>query len=266
MVPSRRAFLAGGAAAAAALAGCSGTNTGSGDPGTSVESGSGSKNVVRDPPHLMVRTDASEEPPVWVEPSEGGTDADGDGRPVGAAGRVLLDSPSAADRVGVADDVDAESVRTFLRETVFDEETVYLVFRPVRACYRLELCHVTWSDSDVETQFGGYYRDADVACERDVREGVSVLIRIPDALHPEQVSSYGGGWSGGGCPLTRAERAELERRDEAPPRQIGPPPRGSSRGPDSESGSAADASTNATDGAVGRPSGRPAVHPGGDRR
>lgn len=260
MVPSRRQFLAGVAAATAATAGCSGTNSGSSDPGTPTESGPGSGNVARDPPHLTVRRDASEEPPVWVGPSEGGTDVDGDGRPVGAHGRKLLATASAADRVEVAADVDPEPVRSFLRETVFEEETVYLVFRPVRACYRLELCHVTWTESDVETQFGGDYRDADVACTQDVREGVSVLIRIPDALEPAEVSSYGGGWSGGGCPLTEAERAELERRDEGPPRQVGPP------APDSESGSAADASTNATDGAVRPPSGRSAVRFGGDRR
>lgn len=207
MVPlTRRRLLGGTAALFAGLAGCSGSSTTDSNTGTPPAGA----NVAHDPERHALRT-VDERPPVWLPPEgAGATDAaSGDataGRPDRVRAFVLVASEATARRLRFADVDGADEARAFATATDFDAETLYLDNHSVEACRRLELCHVAWSDTDVDTQYGGYYRDADVSCDADARHAVSWLIRIPDALDPDAVTSRGSGWSSQGCRRRRLER------------------------------------------------------------
>ncbi|WP_202935131.1 hypothetical protein [Halorussus amylolyticus] len=123
-----------------------------------------------------------------------------------------------AARVWFGDVDGADEARKFVANTDFDAETLYVETRPVGECQTLELCSVTWSDTDIDTQYGGGYRDADVSCDADARVSVSTLIRIPERIDPEHVNSHGSGWSSSGCrrERPREERATTEAPDLGP--------------------------------------------------
>jgi len=245
MVPSTRRRLLRGVAAGllGVLAGCSGPSTSSvgasaddSDPGERQP-----ENVARDPDRVSLRNTGGEsEPAAWLADPYESAAVDGDGDDDGDDGdddasnprdrgreHGFVASAETAARVRFADGVDgADAARSFLDATDYGTETIYLEQRPVRECLRMELCYVTWSATEIETQYGGYYRDADVACEVDARDVVAWLVRIPDALDPDSVTSHGSGWSSGGChypPPLREDREEREERQSDRP-MVGPPP------------------------------------------
>lgn len=195
MVPvTRRRLLGGAVALLASTAGC-GESIDTPATSTPSDSESGERRV---PDHRILRT-PSTDPPVWL-PDEDATAGTSTADPRRhARRRALVADAETADRLRFADADGAEAARQFVAETAFDTETLYVEYRTVRECYTLRLCEVTWSERDIDTGYGSYYRDADVACRTDAEDGVSVLIRIPDALDPDSVTSYGSGWSSGGC-------------------------------------------------------------------
>ena len=189
--PTRRALLASVAATTAALAGCSGETVSSPprhDP---------PENADLDPASVHLRHDA-ETPPIWYAEVDSPVDPVTDS-PEWYTTRKVVASPADRDRLGYADVEGADAARAFAAETDFERETLYLESKRVQACFRHELCHVTWSSTEVDTDYGRYYRDADVACELDVEEQASWLVRIPDTLNPSSIRSHGSGLSGSGC-------------------------------------------------------------------
>lgn len=204
MAPSTRRRLLTTAAAGfcGALAGCNEFSPGerSETPGDH-----GLPNVERDPKHLSLRG-PEDRALYWLAEEE--TDEHSPSPSERHGGRELIASVETADRVRFPDHVDADAAGEFLAETDFESETVYVESRRVNACFELRLCYVEWASNDVETQYGSSYRDPDVRCETDERQTAAVMIRIPDALDPDRVRSYGSGWSSSACRSPRRDRTE----------------------------------------------------------
>jgi hypothetical protein len=157
------------------------------------------ENVARDPEVLALRN-AGPDPIVGVREADGeGRGSDADDRE--HAQRGLLASPEAAALLEFSgiDGRERERARAFLDGTDYAEATVYADRRRVGECYRLRLCWVIWSESQVRTQYARTYRDWDVACSADRDARTLRLIRIPAALDPGAVSSYGSGVHTRGC-------------------------------------------------------------------
>ncbi len=207
----RRRVLHGAVALFGALAGCS-------DPARERGSFSGSsrpENVLYDPERVWVRSSDRTRPPVWLPREEARAgDSESSSPPEDARQRAFVASRADADLLGVADVDGADAVRRFVAETDFERQTLYIENNEVGACRAPELCSVSWSATDIRTDYARNFRDADVACRADERDVAAVVIRIPDAIDPQQVSSYGSG-SGGGCrsvPLRETEDGTADAR------------------------------------------------------
>ncbi|WP_115865030.1 hypothetical protein [Halorussus litoreus] len=221
MVPrTRRRLLSGAAALLTGLAGCSRSSVS--DSSDAPPGSPRGENVERDPDRVDLRA-PDEQPPVWLprDEDETATESTTAGRPERARSRGLVASASVAERLGIADVDGAGEAREFVSDTDFEAETLYVESRSVEECRSPELCYVAWSATEVETQFGGRYRDADTDCRVDERDGVSWLIRIPDMLDPDRVSSHGSGWSSRGCDERRRIR-ERENGTTTEPPNLGP--------------------------------------------
>lgn len=147
---------------------------------------------------MTIRT-SGEEAPVWF--ADGRTAEDGDGPPESHLPRELVADDEQVDETRFADVDGTAAAREFLETTDFDEETVYVDQTRIGECYDVELCYVGWSATEIRTAYGRVVRDVDVACETDARDTVATLVRIPDAIDPEQVSGYGSGASSSECRL-----------------------------------------------------------------
>lgn len=199
MVPAtRRRFLSGAAAAFAALAGCNDSQEFSNPP----ESGR-SENVERDPETHVLRA-PSDEVVAWLPRERRDdtetTDADeAETPPERGRRRALVADAETAERLRFGEVEGVADAREFVESTDFESETVYFETHSVRECHELELCYVEWSPTEIDTQYGSYYRDAEVACDEDGEETTAWFIRVPDALDPDRISGHGSGWSSTGC-------------------------------------------------------------------
>ena len=214
----RRRLLAGAAALLSGLAGCSETTT-------DTDSAPGERraeNVARDPDLVSLRGPESGDPLAWLPPEDaaGPGDAAADSSSAAASDPPpdssrwgIVASRSRADRLRFADVDGAAEARRFVAETDFTEETLYLDHQNVGECFALKLCYVTWSQTEIDTQYGRYYRDADVSCRTDATDEMAWLVRVPDALDPDEVSSRGSGTSSGGCTYPPSMRTTTEERN-----------------------------------------------------
>lgn len=196
--PTRRRVLHGAAGLFAALAGCSGTSTSTaggpaGGPDTSVET---------DPEHYALRSSGTE-PVAWLHPegrNPGAADSPESASEVERHRQVaLVASRERADRIAFGDVDGRDEARTFVEGTDFDRETLLLYPESVGECFFLELCYLTWSATEYHVYFSRGYRDVDVDCRTDARDLVAWLIRIPDTLDPEAVTTTGGGTTSSTC-------------------------------------------------------------------
>jgi len=220
--PTRRRALLGAAGALAALAGCSGSDS-AGDDVTPTEPAREPFDPESVPPHRRLRG-TTDGPLVWL-PDETRTETNGEPR---RRRPTFLTSREQVDRLRFADVEGVETARTFLEETAFDSATVFLERFPVRRCYELQLCDVSWSATDIDTQFGRALRDADVACEPDARDSTAWLVRIPEALDTDRVTSYGSGVSGSSC----GERRRPPEREQPITADAVPAPNSTAEGDD----------------------------------
>jgi hypothetical protein len=166
--------------------------------------------VAFDPESYAIRH-ADPEPILWSgERPTTDPDADADDERVRPWDHHLFVDDAAA--VSVADVDGAAGARGFLDSTDYDAATVYVERVTIRECYAQDLCHVRWSESEIDTSYARYYRDADVACETEARDLVVTLIRIPEAFDPSDVNSYGSSRGSGTC---EARNERLRRRTNA---------------------------------------------------
>jgi hypothetical protein len=207
MVPlTRRRLLHGAAGLAAGLAGCSGVEELGGSTRTpsptADRDGSGTTATsTTDPETIRVRV-ADGRPPVWLADPERN-----DGRPTpGDRSRhlsaIVVDSRSRAERVELVDVPAAEDARSFIANTSFDRETVYVENHRVRDCFRLDLCRVSWGPSRVETDYARTVLPYNERCGADEWAAESWLIRIPTALSDEEVNSHSTSVGSGVCDRT----------------------------------------------------------------
>jgi hypothetical protein len=229
--PTRRNLLRTAAAGAAVgLAGC-GRLTGeesstrrsvSERNGTTIPGG----NDETDPEVVLLRTDAEEPPIRLADGEEPPTGAGSRSRPGRVRSHAIVGSRSRSEDIAVSEGADAEAVSSFRAATDFDNETLYLETFSVEACFRLELCSISWTADEVQTNYVRRSRPYDERCSADAEVYESRLVRIPASLSESEVNGYGSSVSGRG-------------------RCRGDGPAGTERGPN---GSGASTATNATDG------------------
>lgn len=213
MVPqSRRRLLQAATAVAAGLAGCSGLSGNESSSGRSVSEGGTTLpdgSVESDPDVLLVRANTDRPPLRLVDQDAEPTESEPRERRRRRIRSEVIDSASRAERLVVADGVDGGSVTSFVSETAFDSETLYLDTKLVEECFRLELCSISWSADEVQTDYARPLRPYNEACSADEQVYESRLIRIPAAVDADEVNSYGSSVSGSGnCDGGRAEVAQ----------------------------------------------------------
>ena len=198
--PTRRRLLRTAAAATAiGLAGCNGRVGERSGTSRSVSENADSTipggTTERDPETLLVRAD-TDGPPVRVDGDEGTPEL-----PRRQSSRLfyaVIDTRSRADRLLVADGLDADAVAAFRSSTAFDSETLYLETRRVEECFRLRLCGVSWTADRIRTAYARELRPYDERCAAGEAVYESRLIRLPAALDREAVTSYGSSTDGQG--------------------------------------------------------------------
>ncbi|WP_096392928.1 hypothetical protein [Halorubrum trapanicum] len=202
MSPTRRALLGSAAVGAVgALAGCFGGDA-------------------SDPEAESVRRQASgtDTDPTVVKPRNPngksvllyGTDVNDEDEFV-PTGRELITSADRAADLTVAEgvsDVDRERVRSFLDETDYDAETVYVSPAGVESCQRIVIHSVSWEPGHVEYEYCRELRPPDEACEADTRVALALLFRLPVALDERLTGSGASGRSP--CATTDTEYAVID--------------------------------------------------------
>lgn len=210
--PTRRHLLQAATAVAAGLAGCSGLAGDESSSGRSVSEGEttlpdGASES--DPDVLLVRADTDRPPLRVVDQDAERTDPEPRDRRRRRIRSEVIDSASRAERLVVADGVDGGSVTAFVSETEFGSETLYLDSKLVEACFRLELCSISWRPDEVQTDYARPLRPYDESCSADERVYESRLIRIPGAIDRDEVNAFGSSVGGsGGCDGRRSVGAD----------------------------------------------------------
>jgi len=203
--PTRRDALRVAAALLTGVAGCSGESSSS-----SSYPSEPTGNVAFDPESHRLRN-PEPIPLVWTGERPTATD---DESHYHFSGRFFVAGAADVSEVGFADVSGADAARDFLDATDYDSETVYVEQSLVDECFTTTLCHVEWSESDVQTSYARTYRDADVACETDARDAVATLIRIPEAFDPREVNSYGSSRGTAPCSVRNDRRRRPRQEDE----------------------------------------------------
>ena len=191
MVPPTRRSLLGAVGLLAATAGCGGrgrrddtaTPTVAADPDRTIENSTESGGEI--PPTLRLRG-GEEVPPIRRPSDERRRRRPLDDHDWDVHSWVL--DREATESLRVASD-GREAVQSFLADTDFETETVYVQSMRVSACHTVTLCSVSWAGDGVETDYGRRLKPHTAACEADSRVYESRLIRIPAKIDD------GGGYS-----------------------------------------------------------------------
>jgi hypothetical protein len=211
--PTRRALLYGAAGLATALSGCSGLLDGSAESTRTAprdgSDGSPASGSVTDPETLLLRVDADRQP-IWLAKSN----SEADGRPTASERdrwreSIVVDDTARADRLGVVETVDREQVESFFAATDFEVETVYIEMGAVEECFRLDLCHISWTPTEISTDYTRRIRPYTERCAVDEWVVEARLIRIPDTIEADNVNGYSSSVGTGACDR-RQGRAEGE--------------------------------------------------------
>jgi hypothetical protein len=110
---------------------------------------------------------------------------------------ALVSTADDADRVTFTRDVaGVAEARTFLAETAFGREVVYVSEQPVGECRTLQVDAVSTEGDSFDLDFCAPLRPADVACSVDRRDVVAAFVRFP--FGADSPSSYTVG-HGGSC-------------------------------------------------------------------
>jgi len=200
MVPStRRALLHGACGLVTTLAGCGGLferNTESTSTATETDGAAApGAGTVSDPETVVTRVD-TDRLPVWIE--------DEDGRPTERRhsrrlATEVIDTAAKADRVAVAESVDRSPIERFLDKTDFETETLYLQNMVVGECFRLTLCQVSWTPEKISTDYGRVSRPYDETCSAGNKVYAVWVIRIPEPITADDISSYSSSIGGNTC-------------------------------------------------------------------
>ncbi|WP_123536959.1 hypothetical protein [Halosimplex salinum] len=257
---TRRRALQGAVGLVAGLAGCPDADTDAGRESAGTPVGSSTPPVptagddrVVDPEYVTLRADEADysDPLAWFvpdpadRPTAGGTVRSTDREAEGLiADEATAETLTVSDRATETEvSASAETARSFVAETDFDSETLLLENRSVEECYRQVLCYVTWDDGEVETRYGRFLRDADVACESGERDARTIIARLPVAIDPAEFEMGATGVASGECFRMERERERERTRTTSRPRSATAIPSET----DAPAGTAANATTD-TDG------------------
>ncbi len=135
--------------------------------------------------------------------SDGDGDADSENDETGDTdpapiGRELVTNADRAAELTVAPGVaeaDRSRVRSFLDDTDYETETVFVARAGIRSCYRFRIRSVSWEPGHVEYGYCRELRPPDAACEADARDAVGLLFRLPAALRSPLSGSGSSGHS-----------------------------------------------------------------------
>ena len=217
---TRRRFLAVASAAAVApggLAGCLGSESSSSESHSGTE-GPGRRipdeQTATAPPTLFRRTNSAQ-PPLRLRETESGEDESLSRLSEHYPQMTLVDSASMADRLvddaPDSDDGDDDTdLASFVSETDFDTESLYLETRQVEQCFRLSLCYISWQGNEIRTDYGRVVRPYEEQCTAEATAFESRLFRLPVALDADEINGYGSSTSSSRC--RRTERQTNESR------------------------------------------------------
>lgn len=194
MSPTRRSLL--GSLSLSAVAGCLTPETrNDGDPSEPADVSGRST----DPTFLKVRNPDGEA--VVIDAADGSR----------FRARELVRSADRAAELMAADgvtDADRSRLRSFLEETDYATETVYVAPASIEACYRFRIHSVSWEPGRVEYEYCRELRPPDASCEPGRRDAVGLLFRLPVALE----TPLNGSGASGRSPCRRVE-TDYERVD-----------------------------------------------------
>ena len=214
MVPyTRRRLLHATVAGIGGLAGCGRLTGGAAESSRTVSEHGGSNgpptSTDRDPQTVLLRS-GSETPPIRApEFEQERSDPSQRERFSSRITNTVLGSRSTAEQLTVAPGVDGDAVSTFVGDTDFSRQTLYLETNRIQECYRLRLCYVSWSSDRVETDYVRTLRPYEERCSADDSVFESRLIRLPVSLDEDDVNSFASSIGGGGqCDHGRAARPD----------------------------------------------------------
>jgi hypothetical protein len=106
----------------------------------------------------------------------------------------LLTDPLSETDVRMASNVPAaDALRSFVADTDFERQSVFLFATRVSGCRELALESVRRSEGEVDVSVCQALRPADVACEQDIDHTAGIAVRLP--FPAEDVNSLGIGSS-----------------------------------------------------------------------
>lgn len=186
----RRALRAVATTGALALAGCS---SGSGSSGSLPPE----RGDPVPPADLEVRfvRDTGGEPLFDVEGrSDGGATPEGGGIEGRRTRAEYLRDAESRDRVTFRSTPAAEELRAFVEATDLESGSIYLLERPVSACYEARLVGVYREDDGVSADLCQSFRPADIACSAGGVDTVGIGVRLP--FPGDGLSGHGWRWRG----------------------------------------------------------------------
>lgn len=151
---------------------------------------------VADPPMVTARSTATQPPIGYQDAASADTTADNREH---QRSRIVIDSPSSAERLVARDGVSAETLHEFVDATDFASETLYLDVQPIKQCFTLSLCYISWQETEIRTAYARRLRSYDAACAADTQARTARLLRLPVALRAESITSRGGRTRSGRC-------------------------------------------------------------------
>ena len=188
--PSRRTLLAVMSSLAAAVAGCSASNTDSTTP---------DRGTVIDYTAVTTRTPGEQSPIVAPREDTGDARSTDETSPTAEPlSHHTVESERDAAAFEFADDAtNVTAVRRLLSETAYASESVFVYQTRLGECYQLKLNYVTRdADGDPDFDFCRVIRDATITCERRARDQVAAFVRLP--FPGSEYSGFSVG-SGGSC-------------------------------------------------------------------
>ena len=214
MVPTRRGLL-GVVGVLAVGAGCGGIDTGTRTETGTVAAGGeppgdAGDSRLTDPATVVVRGDPGDDRPPVALPEEDGRPSRFDRPGMDVVSDVIADRETAAsvETTAAADD---EAVRSFLADTDFTDESVYLQTLRVLACYDVELCSISWTTGEVETDYGRRLKPYTESCPADTRVFETRLIRVPGRIG--DANAFSTSLGGSSCRPSDSEQATVDGSD-----------------------------------------------------
>jgi len=82
---------------------------------------------------------------------------------------------------GVSDN-DRDEIRTFLEETEYTTDTVFITHSRIRSCYRYQIQSISWDETEIRYRYCRELRPPEATCQTETWDSIGLLFRIPAAL------------------------------------------------------------------------------------